>query len=369
MNRGVRIPRDPGLSLTALLTWPRRGMPAPFEGGRSHLFARGRMGLFVAIRALGLRAGDAVLLPAYLPGSAVAPFRWAGIRTVPYPVDPKRLQPHWPALEQAAAVGQTHALLLVHYFGFPSDIDGALEFCARHRLRLIEDCAHSFLTRVEGLPLGLHGDAAIYSLPKMLPLPDGGALRLKHYAALDGVRLRPRLDSPAPLLPLIAPQRGRSFAGERAASAPARDTQYPLETARGISVWSRRLLRAMDLEAVGAQRRRNYRHLAERLDGLARVQLLHPELPSAVCPQVLPLLVADARQRAERLEQLGIGAYAWPTLPPEFARLSSGARWLSEHLLALPIHQDLTEAHMDEVAALVRSVCADTTDAPALPEP
>ncbi|NLC56294.1 MAG: hypothetical protein GX774_05610, partial [Armatimonadetes bacterium] len=293
------IPRNPGLPPGVLLA--RAGALPPELGpeGERLLFARARMALSWAVAALGLWPGDVVLVPAYVTGSAVAPLLWAGLQLQPYAVNPATLEPHWPMLSVMARAARPHALLLVHYFGFPSDPNAARAFCDRHGLLLLEDCAHSLLTRHGGHPLGSHGDAAFYSLRKLLPLPDGGLLRLRF--AGPGRLLPPPLQtSAAALLPLLLRQAAQALgcrpALRRAAAIrPVVADEVRLsEPARGIHPWSLRLLRRLDLPAARERRRANYRELSQRLAEVPGIRRLHPELPAGVCPQVLPLLVADA---------------------------------------------------------------------------
>lgn len=72
---------------------------------------------------------------------------------------------------------QTRAILVIHEYGFPHPhLDELLEVARTREIPLIEDCAHSLDSSIDGRPLGSFGDFAIFSLPKVLPVAAGGIL-------------------------------------------------------------------------------------------------------------------------------------------------------------------------------------------------
>lgn len=72
---------------------------------------------------------------------------------------------------------RTRAILAIHEYGYPHPELPALVALARARgIALIEDCAHSLDSSLDGVPLGSFGDYAIFSLSKVLPVPAGGIL-------------------------------------------------------------------------------------------------------------------------------------------------------------------------------------------------
>ena len=68
------------------------------------------------------------------------------------------------------------AILAPHYFGFPANIKSLVSLCKIYDVAVVEDCAHSFLTKIDDQPVGSFGDIAIFSMRKTLAIPDGGAL-------------------------------------------------------------------------------------------------------------------------------------------------------------------------------------------------
>lgn len=346
------VPRNPGLAPRALFI-PPAGKGATLDCSGLLLFSKARMGIRYALTALGIGPGEAVLAPAYLTGSALAPFDWAGVRCALYDVERTTLAPDWGSVARAQARAKARALLLVHYFGFPCDGGVARAFCKAHDLALIEDCAHALPPAPGEMGPGALGDAAIFSLRKLLPLPDGGALRLGPGRAVPAC-LPPRRDSPVALAPLLA----RYVAQRLGVCRPSRAARPPLpvadarpvEPATGISRWSRWLLSRLDAKAARRARHENYRILMQRVAGIPGLFPLFPELPDSTCPQALPVLVPAAEQVADSLVTMGVGAYRWPALPPRCARASESARWLAERLLVLPVHQGLHPVHLEYTA-------------------
>jgi len=73
------------------------------------------------------------------------------------------------------------AVIFVYYFGLPFDIIPLLKLCQEYNIKIIEDCSHGFQTKINDQNIGTFGDMTIYSFRKILPISDGGALRLRDY--------------------------------------------------------------------------------------------------------------------------------------------------------------------------------------------
>jgi dTDP-4-amino-4,6-dideoxygalactose transaminase len=73
---------------------------------------------------------------------------------------------------------RTSAILAVHLYGNPCDIEGLTKLASRHRLKLIFDAAHSFGSQYRGRSIGQFGDAEIFSLSptKLLVAGEGGLI-------------------------------------------------------------------------------------------------------------------------------------------------------------------------------------------------
>jgi perosamine synthetase len=86
-----------------------------------------------------------------------------------------------PADVQRLIGPRTRAIVVVHYAGYPVQLDEIRAIADRHGIALIEDCAHALGAAWEGRPLGTWGDFAIFSLQaiKHMTTVDGGVLVLR----------------------------------------------------------------------------------------------------------------------------------------------------------------------------------------------
>ncbi len=132
-------------------------------------------GLMLTYQALGL-TGD-VVVPSFTFMATVSAMIWAGLRPVYADVDPETTNLN-PMAAEAAITPNTSAIVAVHNFGNPADIDALQNVADRHGLRLIFDAAHGFGTLYQGMPVGSQGDAQIYSLSptKLLIAGEGGII-------------------------------------------------------------------------------------------------------------------------------------------------------------------------------------------------
>jgi perosamine synthetase len=118
----------------------------------------GTTALTLALKALGVRDGAGVIVPAYGCGALLHAVAGAGGRPVLCDVDPDTLALDPDALRRGAAAA-ARAAIVVHPFGMPVSMD-AYRAAGRP---LIEDCAQSPGARIEGRPVGSGGEAAIFS--------------------------------------------------------------------------------------------------------------------------------------------------------------------------------------------------------------
>jgi hypothetical protein len=85
--------------------------------------------------------------------------------------------------------------------------------------------------------------------------------------------------------------------------------------------------------------------MREKLDG--RVRMPRGDLRDGVCPLFFPILVRDKAGAARALRQQGIGAIEFWNDPQTNPNIGPDARYLREHVLELPIHQDVTSSQVD----------------------
>ncbi len=132
-------------------------------------------GLMLTYKGLGL-TGD-VVVPSFTFMATVSALVWSGLRPVYADVDRGTTNLD-PAAAEAAITPETSAIVAVHNFGNPAELDALLDVARRHNLKLILDAAHGFGARYQGQPVGAQADAHIYSLSptKLLISGEGGVV-------------------------------------------------------------------------------------------------------------------------------------------------------------------------------------------------
>jgi dTDP-4-amino-4,6-dideoxygalactose transaminase len=145
-------------------------------------------GLALAYRGLGL-TGE-VVIPSFTFMATASALIWANLQPVFADVD-LQTQTLDAAAVEAAITPNTSAIVAVHTFGNPADIDALQTVADRHSLKLIFDAAHGFGTLYQGAPVGPQGDAQIYSLSptKLLVAGEGGIVATNHDDLAEAVRL------------------------------------------------------------------------------------------------------------------------------------------------------------------------------------
>lgn len=145
-------------------------------------------GLMLAYRGLGLE-GD-VIVPSFTFMATVSALVWAGLRPVFADVNRTTATLDADAVERAIT-SRTTAIVAVHTFGNPAEIDRLKAVADRHGLKLIFDAAHGFGTHFQGRPVGSQGDAQVFSLSptKLLVACEGGIVATNDDHLAHQVRL------------------------------------------------------------------------------------------------------------------------------------------------------------------------------------
>lgn len=139
-------------------------------------FKYGREALLSGIVELGLKKGDALIIPGYICDSAIAPLRDYGFKLVFVDIDEGGNLP-LNTIQSMIELHKPRALLVVHYFGFIFDIKELIHLCRQNDIKVIEDCSHSFHSKLLK-ENNSKSDLEIFSIRKSLPVHDGGAFRL-----------------------------------------------------------------------------------------------------------------------------------------------------------------------------------------------
>lgn len=378
-----RAPKHPTFTPAMFRGGRRSPLPTAMDQPYVRFVKRGRVAIGAALDAAGVRGGDVVLVPSYHCPSMVDPVLDRGAR------------PEFYAVLQDASIdlddidrrlgGQTRAIIVSHYFGFPQRLDGLRAWCDRHRVVLIEDCAHAFFGAFAHGAVASVGDYAIVSLWKFFALPDGGAVVSSRHdlsalsIAEPGVAagLRVCLDTldyaaaHARLGPAAGLVRGllaikaalwRRLRRTPAQAPAAPDGHGPVQRVPmlGLSPVSIQLMRWSSPQRIVARRRDNYLRMARAWSTLPGCRLLHAQLPCGVVPQVVPLYVQPVEAVFERLAARGVPMirFGWELSPLLDRNAFAATLDLSAHVLQIVCHQELTAGEVDwiidEVGAAVR---------------
>lgn len=139
--------------------------------------ANGTVALEVALRALGIRPGDEVIVPAYTFIATASSVLLCQAIPIFADIDPHTCNLS-PAAVEAAITPRTRAITVVHFGGHPADMETFQDIAQRHGLALIEDAAHAHGARFAGRAVGGWGDAATFSFQsfKLMTAGEGGII-------------------------------------------------------------------------------------------------------------------------------------------------------------------------------------------------
>lgn len=122
----------------------------------------GTSALHLALLAAGIGPGDEVITVPFTFFATVAAIGYVGAATVFVDIDPETFNIDVRKIE-AAITARTRAILLVHLYGQPAQMDAILEIARRHKLIVIEDAAQAHGAEYKGRRVGSLGDLACFS--------------------------------------------------------------------------------------------------------------------------------------------------------------------------------------------------------------
>lgn len=134
--------------------------------------------LHLALRACGVGPGDEVITVSHTAVATVAAIRLTGATPVLVDIDPATYTMA-PAAAEAALTPRTKALIPVHLYGHPAEMDSLLAIAKQAGVPLIEDCAQAHGAQYQGELVGTLGDLACFSFyptKNLGALGDGGAV-------------------------------------------------------------------------------------------------------------------------------------------------------------------------------------------------
>lgn len=328
---------------------------ADFVGVRHGVaVCNGTVALEVGLWALGLRPGDEVILPTFTIISCAAAVLRLGGKPVLVDIDPETWTMDVSQVE--GKIGpRTRALMPVHIYGHPVDMDPLLDVASRHGLRVLEDAAEVHGAEYKGRRCGSLGHAASFSFyaNKIVTTGEGGMVVTDDEVVAERARSYRNLC-------FLAEERfhhedlGYNF------------RMTNLQAAVGVAQTER-------IDEAIAIKRRIGDHYRRRLSEIPGVRF-QPEKPWArtvywmYSIELDDSVALDARQLRQRLEEQGIGTrpfFKGLHEQPVFHRMGLflGERYPAAERayrrgLYLPSGLTLTESDVDHVCEILAGVLA-----------
>lgn len=206
----------------------------------------GTVALEIAIRALGLK-GE-VIIPSLTFIATAHALQWQGITPVFCDIDPRTLCLD-PQQAEVAITPRTSAIIGVHLFGHPCDVEALQGIAGQRGLQLLYDAAHAFGCSSQSRMIGGFGDAEVFSFhaTKLFHTFEGGAVVTDN----DDLAVKMRL------------MRNFGFAGyDRVVSLGTNGKMHEISAAMGLTL----------LESFEEIIETNYRNYCAYREGLADVQ-------------------------------------------------------------------------------------------------
>jgi perosamine synthetase len=169
--------RTPQLSLGPKLEEFERMIARYLGASDAVAVSSGTSALHLCIRALGISDGDEVIVPSFAFIAVANAVRYERAVPVFVDVDSRTLNLD-PERVKAAITNRTRAVILVHTFGVPAEIDRVLEISKQHGLAVIEDACEAIGAEYCGKKVGTFGDVATFAFypNKQITTGEGGAV-------------------------------------------------------------------------------------------------------------------------------------------------------------------------------------------------
>jgi len=164
---------------------------APYVGERPCVaVSSGTSALLLGLLAIGIGPGDEVIVPSFSFAATANAVALTGARPVFVDIEPRHFCLD-PAAVRAAITPRTAAIVPVHLFGHPANMDALSAAAARHGLALVEDAAQAHLASWRGRPVGTFGAVAAFSFypTKNMTCGEGGMVVCADDAVARRVRL------------------------------------------------------------------------------------------------------------------------------------------------------------------------------------
>jgi dTDP-4-amino-4,6-dideoxygalactose transaminase len=312
------------------------------------LFSNATIALVTALQALRI-TGEVITTPYSFVATAHS-LLWNGVKPVFVDIDPQTLNLD-PARIEAAITPQTTAIMPVHCYGHPCDVDRIQAIADTYNLKVIYDAAHAFGVKCHCGSVLNHGDLSVLSFhaTKVFNTFEGGAI-ICHDA-----KMKTRIDQ----------LKNFGFVDETTVVAPGINGKMnELQAAMG-------LLQLRDMEKVRSAREAIDARYRAGLEGVAGITCVSQASEAVANYSYFPILV-DARFALSRDalylrlkdHQVFARRYFYPLITdfPMYRGLPSAhpsnlpvANRVAQQVICLPIYPSLSFEDVDRVIGLIRT--------------
>ena len=309
--------------------------------GAKHVVAvnSGTAALHSVLLALGIKPGDEVVVPSFTFVATANVVLACGAR--PIFVDTKADFNIDPFLLSKAITRRTKAVIPVHLYGYPADMDEIREVASAHSISVIEDAAESLGAKYKGRQTGTLSDAGCFSMyaSKVATSGEGGAVSTNNDGLADTLRL----------------VRNHGMVHGYDTRHLGFNYRLPEVSAAIASVQMGKLDRFLK------KRARNVAFLTDRISDVEGASFTQTGRDRTHAHYLHTLFLRKNRDKIlRRLNAMGIGAAVYFKTPvhktPLYAELGYGGKTLknteeaSRHVISLPVHPSLGREEMVTVA-------------------
>lgn len=165
---------------------------AQYLGKKKNIFFhyKGRVSLYAILKAMKIKEGDEVIIPAYTCVVVPNPIIYLGAKPVYVDIDWKTFNINTDKLK-SAITDKTKVVLCQNTYGLSSGIEEILKVAKKHKLYTIEDCTHGFGGQYHGNPNGTYCDASFFSMQWNKPFSSG----VGGFAVVNNEKLLPAMEA------------------------------------------------------------------------------------------------------------------------------------------------------------------------------
>lgn len=144
------------------------------------IFNNGAIALTTALKALHLPLGSEIITTPFTFAATPHCISWNNLRPVFCDINSDIMTIDVGKIEEQIT-SETTAILGVHVYGFPCDVEAIEQIANEYRLKVVYDAAHAFSTKLNGVSIGKFGDITMYSFhaTKLFNTAEGGCLTYK----------------------------------------------------------------------------------------------------------------------------------------------------------------------------------------------